>query len=238
MRLIFSIIALITLIASPAMATPPQFVGATDRIIGQNETHLFLLRTIDDNYGSHFITASDVTLIAKNIKSGADDEVWPVISVVDHGVFFEQNDLKKQVMDHTPKNAVEPFSILRDRGAGNILPPSSAPMAEHIKIDEKGIILGFPEQPPSHRLTIEDARQQILGSLKASRRAIPARYKEGDEDYLLTSPIDVAKDCKVDQLFAYISAEVSDAPDYAVRLRCNDAEDLNPLAIFVTLRKI
>ena len=64
--------------SGPARATPPHVAFISDLPLGHTDTHLFLLRTVDDNTGSHYAALVHQFLIKQNIRTGAAERHWPV----------------------------------------------------------------------------------------------------------------------------------------------------------------
>lgn len=110
--------------ATHAAATPPDTIYIDDRIFGVNKTHVFILRTTNDNLGLHIFGMKDTYLVAKNIDTGLDDEIWPVLR--QHGA----TDYDQETGDPIPlistfplEGAVNPFSVLVERGGLKIETP-------------------------------------------------------------------------------------------------------------------
>ena len=106
------------LIAAPATATPPDAVSLYDRIFGVSETHVFILRQMNDNLGLHIRGMNDTFLVAKNINTGIDDNIWPVMRMYGG---YNGNDGAEVIMHFPLANAVNPYGIL---AAANALPIS------------------------------------------------------------------------------------------------------------------
>jgi hypothetical protein len=79
-RILLIICALFAVIqfTKPAQATPPRYASVLDTPFGVSQTHLFLLRNVSDNEGSHYINASKRFLIAQALASGRTEHIWPL----------------------------------------------------------------------------------------------------------------------------------------------------------------
>jgi len=76
-------------IASPAAATPPRMTQSEDRVMAATRTHLYVLREITDNLGSHFAGLHDQHLIEIDLDTGEATRHWP---------------LRRMAVNHLPDN--------------------------------------------------------------------------------------------------------------------------------------
>lgn len=105
------VLILAMLAAFPARATPPDMISLHDRVIGYNESQVFILRETSDNLGRHIYGLHDVYLVAKNLTSGLEEEIWPVYRM------YMGEEMPAQTEDFRLQNAVNPFEILITRAA-------------------------------------------------------------------------------------------------------------------------
>ena len=125
LQIILSFAVLVTafLVSSSANATPPRYAGINDVPIGANETQIFLIRTVSDNEGSHFVDNIHRFLITQNIKTGAVEEHWLLDIIRRSDADAEGN----WNVDIEAVDEIEMFEIMRQRGA--------VPISENIELD-------------------------------------------------------------------------------------------------------
>lgn len=107
----FYLAIFIALLASPTYATPPETLTLHDKVIGVSETQLFILRETRDNLGMHIYGMHDVFLVAKNISTGVDEEIWPVFRV--HSALVAV----PPTLNFPLTGAINPFEIMAERAA-------------------------------------------------------------------------------------------------------------------------
>ncbi|WP_120499766.1 hypothetical protein [Roseovarius sp. EL26] len=66
------------ILAGMAMATPPRATFSDDRILAATQSHLYVLRDITDNLGSHFHALHDQHLIEISLETGEATGYWPL----------------------------------------------------------------------------------------------------------------------------------------------------------------
>jgi len=113
----YTLALLVTLIGiSVAHATPPRYTNINDTPLAVNETHLFLIRLVADNEGSHYINNTYRYLIAQNLQTGTVDDQW-LLDITR----TETIDLPHTVQMQTPTTGrVDPFAIIATRKAAPI----------------------------------------------------------------------------------------------------------------------
>ena len=109
------------LIAAPALATPPRMTMSEDRLMAATQTHLYVLRDITDNLGSHFAGLHDQHLIEIDIESGAATRFWPLrIMAINH---LPANDLMVPgIVTERPGATHDMTAILRGVAAEPMTP--------------------------------------------------------------------------------------------------------------------
>ncbi len=174
MRIIILLFA--ALFATTAHATPPQIVGVSETLLGINDTHLFVLRRMDDNMGSHYPTQTDVVLIARNRTTNSDDQIWPVMRMIDHGVSFVEFGYETQVETLPLNDRVNPFDILLWRKARPLLDAHQTdPTFRGTKISRAKDGLALVSDKGLFQLQDTMVAQRLTSSLNATRTARPAR---------------------------------------------------------------
>ncbi len=227
MRVIIFLFA--ALFASTAQATPPQIVGVSETLMGINGTHLFVLLRMDDNMGSHYPTQTDVVLIARNRETNLDDQIWPVMRMVDHGVSFVEFGYETRVETLPLKDRTNPFDILLWRKARPLLAAQQSGPAFHgTKISRTADGLALLTDKGRFLLQDKMVAQRLATSLNATRAALPAYFIEGRDrgfDILRDVQFDPAQECDYDGFYSF-SEQVGDeyAEFWLTRVTCeNDA---------------
>jgi len=100
------LIFLLWAIASTALATPPEMISLYDRVIGYSDTQVFILRETNDNLGLYIYGLHDVFLVAKNLETGLDEQIWPVYRVIG------DNESTPEASGLPLQGVVNPFEIL------------------------------------------------------------------------------------------------------------------------------
>ena len=113
----YTLALLVTLIGmSVAHATPPRYTNINDTPLAVNETHLFLIRLVADNEGSHYINNTYRFLIAQDLQTGAVDGQW-LLDITR----TETIDLPRTVQMQMPTtDRIDPFAIIAARKAAPI----------------------------------------------------------------------------------------------------------------------
>lgn len=230
------LVALACLLSTPGWATPERIIRVDDSILGENDTHLFLLRRIDDNLGYYQTLQTDVVLIARNLSTGRDDTTWRVISIRDHGPYFAESNRAHQVEDLGVEDRVDPFDVLLGQHARTVLPDTATAWGGRMaRITGDGIEVALEDAEATHRISLADAASLMAASLGATGALVPARKSETGGDRLSNLRIDVAGDCEIGALHGYRTSIDPNRRDYAVRLDCGDAGGLMPLSLYVVV---
>lgn len=90
-----------------AAAEMVDWMTLRDHVFGVSPTHVFILRETHDNLGQYGYGLRDTFLIARNIQSGEDDQIWPVSRFVTLSSSPEPSSLQ---------NTVSPYDILANQG--------------------------------------------------------------------------------------------------------------------------
>ena len=237
MRIITSLIIAIFM-SQPAGATPPQIVEVSETLMGVNETHLFVLRRMDDNMGYHHITQTDIVLIARDRQTNIDAQIWPVMRVIDHGSDYLEFGQLDRVENLPLPDRVNPFDVLLWRKAKPLIATSSEQsyLPSHEISDAKGrleISAGEPENMRHYQLEMEAAKTLIRQSLNKTRATLPAYFNEaGDmlQDLLFVQ----ASDCTYSDLT--VISDMKDgqyAEQWIAHVTCEEADILSPVSMFL-----
>ena len=163
-------LALAMLLATPAAATPPQVVTATDTAFGITATHLFVLRRVTDNRGLYTTTATQTHLVSIRLENGRTDTIWPVYG------FLEEDGA-----DGTPEGgataevmplpgAVDPFAVLAHAGARHVAPTEDFPA--DATLDAEGLRIEAPDGA-IHALDAEPLFARMRDGLDRFATALP-----------------------------------------------------------------
>ena len=239
MRIITLLFAL-TLLTNPANATPPQVVEVSETLLGVNDTHLFVLRRMDDNMGYHHITQTDVVLIARDRKTNTDAQIWPVMRVIDHGVDFLDFEEQERIEILPLPDRVNPFDILLWRRAR---PLTASPDEQSYDGLSDGdnmftVTAGAAENQRRYQLENNTAEALIRQSLNKTRAALPAYFNQGG---------DMLQDIQFDQTSACIYSDftvISDLVDghyakqWIMYMTCEEEDRLSPVSMFLFLPQV
>lgn len=128
---------IVALAAQPVQATPPRMTMSEDRVIAATQTHLYVLRDMIDNQGSHYARLHDQHLIEIDLDTGAATRHWPLRRMaVSH--LDEDGDLRLpgRVSERAGETR-DAAAILREARAEPLLP--SAWALEGVGLDEGGL---------------------------------------------------------------------------------------------------
>jgi len=214
-------------------ATPPRYVSINDTPIAANATHLFLLRTVSDNEGSHYINATHRFLIAQNLKTGKVEDHWLLGTTRLDTI---SNEPKDTVEIH-PGTTENPFEILRKKQAlpleltPRVIWPddSQSPVLSNIySLNKKGIYNEYKEEQV---LSVAELEKRIAASLNPTMRTMPSDPGPVDPmQYDENSYSKSLSDCVVQGVGARISASA------LVMLFCTDDEfSVASYKIYLTL---
>jgi|GEM_PF-2707875 len=100
--------------AASAWATPPRYASVNDTVVGISPTQVFMLRTISDNHGSHYINSVHRFLVAQDIRTGDATQHW-LLDVVRQEYNFDTESTK--IVFHDVQGSANPMEILAENGA-------------------------------------------------------------------------------------------------------------------------
>ncbi len=122
MRFLTFILTVGIWIAGPVGATPERVTSSDDRIVAATPTHLYVLRDIYDNRGSHYAELRDQHLVEIEIETHTATQFWPLRRMEINNLPVDDFQVPGVVTDLDVETH-DMFAILRDLGA--------APMAPH-----------------------------------------------------------------------------------------------------------
>jgi hypothetical protein len=239
MRIITLLFAL-TLLTNPANATPPQVVEVSETLLGVNDTHLFVLRRMDDNMGYHHITQTDVVLIARDRKTNTDAQIWPVMRVIDHSIDFLDFGEQEKVEILPLPDRINPFDILLWRKARPLTASTNKQSYDELSNGDNMITIttGADEKQRRYQLENNTAEALIRQSLNKTRAAFPAYFNQGG-DMLQDILFDQTSDCKYSG-FTVISDLVDGqyTEQWIMYMTCKEEDRLSPVSMFLFLPQV
>jgi hypothetical protein len=231
-------VALPALLAGASGATPPQTVSVDDVLFAATDSHLYLLRSLEDNMGKYGIVQTDVLLIARNRATNTDDEVWPVARSTDYGAYFADNGIDARVERLPLEGAVNPFEMVASRDARLMVGRSvDGPLPEGISVSDQdgGVTLTEPEASGGkvYRLGFEDLSRDLTESLARTRDTLPPLFAEGGVDVLRGVTFDPAVDCRIGG-FRNL-ADIAGQSDWLVTITCENDQTMAPVTTVLAL---
>lgn len=240
MRIIPALLA--CLIPSLAAATPPRVVYVDEDLLAVNDTHLFVLRTLSDNFGFYEVAQSDVLLIARNRETGADDQQWPVLSIRDNGrTFAEFEPTQDRVANLGLPERVNPYDVMLWRKAR--LPTGAGTVYDPERYDISDSAVRFSSYDDTvYMADLSETLILLNQSLKASRATIPFNPDAGlssstaeaaQIDPLLAWPLGFDDACQITHSYRIDVPAHATSEQFTVKIDCPDADQ--PFAVFVIL---
>jgi hypothetical protein len=225
---------LVVLAAGVAGATPPQVVVVTDTLFAATDTHIYLLRNVEDNMGYYNITQTDVLLVARNRLTNVDDDIWPVARSVDYG--FEDPVPEGRVQALPLQQVVNPFEIAASKQAllmmGRWGQPQTVETAV-ISVGTDAVILR--DDSETYQLIFADVAARLEENLVRSRDRVPAYFLEGGFDMLIGVQFDPAADCT----FTAFS-RMNDSPSgqtWMADVTCENDDTLAPVSTVLVMSR-
>lgn len=212
-----------------ARATPPRSIGVEDVLVGINQSHLFLLRTVTDNLETHGTALTDILLVSKAMDTGFEDGVWPVRRVLETRD-ISSGPASTQVQDLPLPNQIDPYRILAEENAAPLADRDSKSLDDAVLQlwhDQRGTAIGRWVGSPEYQVDQHTLAVQLRDSLRSARRNVPA-FQDG-YDPLQHAKFDDPFHCIADRLFlAPGSVSESGAPRQSsfIRLECFDQEEM------------
>ena len=238
MRTILLIICLI-LPASFAHATPPQVVEVSETLLGVNDTHIFVLRRLDDNMGRYQITQTDVVLIARNRKTNKDDQIWPVMRMIDSGYNADERGIEAQIKPLALKDRVNPFDVLLWRKARPLLAQLGTFQKDTDITDlREQAALTIVADGKKYRLADTAMAKALITSLQTTRAAMPPYFTEGGFDILDGIEVDPAKECKYHDFTRFYEQDDQGVQDFWIAyVTCESDEAMSYLSMYLLVPK-
>jgi hypothetical protein len=225
------LILILWAIATAAHATPPDLISLSDRVLGFSDTQVFILRETSDNLGMHAYGMHDVYLVAKNLTTGLDDEIWPVYRV--HSV----SEPAPKTTSFPLNGAVNPFEILAARAVQYTNYGMQAP--ESNRAPESTFSADFL-QVGGAMLPTDSVKAQLLHAVALTSEAIQPYPESGfismsfsTPQALLADPSFDIQECYINgvtTLFRYPLPNISMA-----RMSCDDEGERLSFSLIVLI---
>ncbi|WP_039018663.1 hypothetical protein [Halocynthiibacter namhaensis] len=222
-------------VTQPAVGAPDRWVAMDEQIIGQNETHFFVLRKIEDNLGYHSTTKSDVYLISRNLFTGIDERIWPVMRTIDHGAYYFQNGHEQRVENLGAGERVNPFDILLWRQAWRVLPREIEADRNWLEMDAIVLEEGFRVSLPStvYEADMDPMFTALKDSTTRTRRILNSTSDRHDWDRHLTANINLLASgdwaleaaCEIDAVYLPSASNEGAILSIVAKVVCGNAEE-------------
>lgn len=203
--------ALVLILGSPAMATPPQIVNFDDTLFARNEDTLLILRQVTDNQGRHSILQTDTFLVFRSLTDGGDRGFRVVERVVENWVDGPR-------AEYLP--LADPANPYAYRADGYW--PVRTPLfwREEAFLTGDGLTVRDQGQPVYH-LSLEALKLHLVDTTTATRGILPPLHQDGGVDPYDPYAFDPVRECD-----PAVILPLNDFPtDPAlVHLQCRDEE--------------
>ena len=222
-------------VTQPVMGTPERWVAMDEQIIGENGTHFFVLRKIEDNLGYHSTTKSDVYVISRDLFIGVDERIWPVMRTIDHGAYYFQNGHEQRVENLGAGERVNPFDILLWRQAWRVLPRvigvGSGWPAEDAVVLEEGFRVSLPSA--TYEADMGLMFMALKDSAMRTRSVLDPESDRHDWEQQLATNINVLASgnwaleaaCEIDAVYLPSVATTDEIPTVLAKIACGNAEE-------------
>ena len=236
LRPVLFLILLLTPLA--ASATPPRYASVVDLPIGISKTHLYLLRSVEDNEGSYFIRKTTRLLVKQNLETGGADQFW-LVDVTRET--FDDGASPGTVEYADSRGAGDAFALLRAEGA---VPLSIGPIFDwsddaeaRLTIDDSYIIdetglVDTGEGGPAPLIPHDALVAQIRANLGPVLRSIPVDPGPVNPlDLGAEDPLRAPADCAV------LGQAANSSPYQLFLLTCENGDyTLSSYRIYLTAR--
>lgn len=167
-----AVLALVALASAPAMATPPRMTISDDRMVAATQAHLYVLRDVVDNIGSHYAELRDQHLVEISLETGEATRFWPLRRVAVSRL--ETGDLLNPgTVTERPGEVHDMMEVLRGVGA-QPLSPSAWPI-EGVALEDGALV-----REGERVLTAFGLRAAGRAQLAILREAYPPIETEAD----------------------------------------------------------
>jgi len=154
-------------------ATPERYVDMREQVLGQTDTQFFVLRHIRDNLGYHETLRDEFYLIARDLLTGDEERIWPVMRSLDHGRYYFQNNAPERFENLGAGERVNPYDILLWRKAYNLHPTIYPPDAYGLRVSVTGSDILVTEEGSSTESPAVPLLARLTESLEHTRRILP-----------------------------------------------------------------
>jgi len=238
MRILTLTFALFLFFTGLAHATPPQTVEVRETLLGLNNTHIFVLRTLDDNMGLYTMRQTDIVLIARNRATNVDEQIWPVLRVKDLGPEVDETAEISRLETLPLPNRVNPFDILLWRKSRPLL-GDRIRTADDLGIDQiwdaSGLSVTVDNGGTTHGLKNAGIADLFKTSLNNTRKALPPYFTEGG-DMLADVEFNPETDCTSDGYTSLFEAgDDNQRETWIARISCENDTTMSKIEMFLVL---
>ncbi|WP_371224910.1 hypothetical protein [Roseovarius sp. 2305UL8-3] len=207
------------LLALPAAATPPRVTSSDDRMMAATQTHLYVLRDVVDNLGSHYSALHDQHLVEISLDTGEATRFWPLRRMGLNGLPVDEF-LNPSLVTNLGGDVYDMMAILGTVGAQPISP---GPWS----VDDLSVVDGALMRGDQKLLTPFAIRAAGRAQLAILREAYPPI--ETEEEYRREERIDFYDLYQEGEWLCELAAEGQSffrETDriVAAKLRCEDQE--------------
>lgn len=181
MMRLFTLILGVLLMAGPALSTPPRVTMSEDRLMAATQSHIYVLRDVIDNKGSHYATLHDQHLVEISLDTGAATRFWPLRHMAIDDLVTDDYLSPGQVTERAGE-VHDMIEILRRAGAE---PLSPGPWAVEVLALRKGALMRGQTDQLLTPFGIRAAGRAQLGILRDYYPPI-----ETEEEYRQAARID------------------------------------------------
>ena len=220
---------LIGVLATPAVATPPQVIWVEDTLFAIGDDSVMILRDIKDNQGMHSVTQTDTFLLTLSLQDGSVVSVDPVQRAIDTDLGEPEWD--KTTFPELGDAAVNPYHERAQVG----LAPLSDPVRgrRFAMIHPSGILMSQGDEI-THLLPLADAQLQMERALTQTRAVLPVLHSDaGAEDLFDPTGYTIGLGCSVNNVMTFWQAD--GASPALVNLFCELSEEAGSLDVWIVV---
>lgn len=175
MRAIYvSILAQFVLLTGSAWATPERLTTTEDRLMAATQSHVYVLRDVFDNVGSHYASLQDQHMVEISLDSGEATRFWPLRRMKVSNLDAQGNLLLPGEVVDRAGEVHDMMALLRELGAQPLSPHAFAATTLTL---EDGKLMQDGRQVATN-FAIRKAGRAQLGIL---REAYPPIETEADD---------------------------------------------------------
>ncbi|MCP5087505.1 MAG: hypothetical protein GY952_11960 [Rhodobacteraceae bacterium] len=182
MRYFFCLLTMILVLPLPGYATPDRLFDSTDRLVAATQTHLYVVRDMRDNQGSHYTALVDQHLVEIEIDGLAESRSWLLRSMLIEQLVGDGADFVSPGVITDRAEGADIYGVLRSVGAA---PMRLYPQAEAPLVFESGLT-----HPTKGKVA---SVQDIAKAARAQLEPMAKRYPQAktEEEYIAADKMEV-----------------------------------------------